>query len=242
MWMDPTPSIRSSRMRCVHGPATSTAWWSAGWCVSQSRSDLLTYFLDGGQQKGLTYETAMNFEQFIKERLGKAAGKLTLVIIPTSRDRLLPLLTAGQADIAAGTLTITPQRLATVDFSAPFRDDVHEVLVTGPAAPAIKTKEDLVGVPIHVRRSSSFYEHLQDLNARLQAEGKQRLTVVEADEKLTTDDMLEMVSAGMFPATVADDGVAQLFVKVFEDITVHPELVLAANQQIGWALRRTARS
>jgi len=30
---------------------------------------------------------------------------------------------------------------------------------------------------------------------------KQSLNVIEADEKLTPDHMLEMVSAGMFPAT-----------------------------------------
>jgi len=201
---------------------------------------LTTYFMDGAEQKGLTYDVAVSFERFLKKRLGNAAARLTLVIIPTSRDRLLPMVTAGQADIAAGTLTITPQRLAIVDFSEPFKADVREVLVTGPAAPVIKTKEDIVGMPIHVRRSSSFYEHLQELNARLQAEGKQTLTVVDADEKLTTDDMLEMVSAGIFPATVADDGIADLFVKVFEDITVHPELVLAAGQQIGWAFRKNS--
>ena len=87
-------------------------------------------------------------------------------------------------------------------------ETVREMLVTGPAAPDIKTKEDMVGIPIHVRRSSSFYEHLQELNARLKAEGRTGLNVIEADEKLTTDDMLEMVSAGIFPPTVADDGVA----------------------------------
>lgn len=201
---------------------------------------LTTYFLDGAQQRGLTYDVAMSFEQFLKKRLGKDAARLTLVVIPTSRDRLLPMLSRGQADIAAGTLTITPQRLAIVDFSEPFKTDVTEVLVTGPAAPEIRTKEDIIGMPIHVRRSSSFYEHLQELNARLQAEGKQSLNVVEADEKLTTDDMLEMVSAGIFPATVTDDGIADLFVKVFDDITVHSELVLADKQQIGWAFRKNS--
>ena len=201
---------------------------------------LTTYFVDEGQQKGLTYDAVMSFEQFLKKRLGKEGSRLTIVIIPTSRDRLFPMLTAGQVDIAAGTLTITPQRLAIVDFSDPFKADVHEVLVTGPAAPDIKSKEDIVGIPIHVRRSSSFYEHLQELNARLKADGKTALNVVEADEKLSTDDMLEMVSAGMFPATVADDGVADLFAKVFDNIVLHPDLVLAKDQKIGWAFRKNS--
>jgi len=36
--------------------------------------------------------------------------------------------------VAAGTLTITSERLALLDFSSPLRSDVREVLVTGPAA------------------------------------------------------------------------------------------------------------
>jgi membrane-bound lytic murein transglycosylase MltF len=161
-----------------------------------------------------------------------------VVILPTSRDRLLPMVTDGQADIAAGTLTITPARLALVDFSDPLRSDVREVLVTGPAAPEVVSAADVVGVPVHVRESSSFYEHLQELNARLAAEGRPGVTIVKADEKLTTDDMIEMVSSGVFPATVADEPVGEFFSQVFDGIQVHRELALAEGQRIGWAFRK----
>jgi membrane-bound lytic murein transglycosylase MltF len=199
---------------------------------------LTTYFLDGPDQRGLTYDLVMQFEQFLKKRLGKPASRLTAVILPTSRDRLLPMVRDGQADIAAGTLTITPERLALVDFSDPLRSDVREVLVTGPAAPEVATAAELVGVAVHVRPSSSFYEHLQELNAKLSAAGRPGVTVVAADEKLTTDDMIEMVSSGVFPATVADEPVAEFFSEVFSDIKIHPDLVLADGQRIGWAFRK----
>ena len=201
---------------------------------------LTTYFLDGADQKGLTYENVLNFEQHLKKHLGKEASRLTLVVIPTSRDRLFPMVTEGLADLAAGTLTITPERQAIVDFSDPFATDVREVLVTGPAAPEIRSAEDLLGTKIHVRRSSSFYEHLQGLNERRAAEGKPPIPVVEADEKLTTDDFLEMVDAGIFPATVADDFVAAFFSQVFENIRVRQEMVLAADQSIAWAFRKNS--
>ncbi len=201
---------------------------------------LTTYFLDGADQKGLTYENVLGFEQHLKNRLGKQAGRLTVVVIPTSRDRLFPMVTEGLADLAAGTLTITPERQAIVDFSDPFATNVREVLVTGPAAPEIRSAEDLLGTTIHVRRSSSFYEHLRGLNEHRAAEGKPPIPVVEADEKLTTDDFLEMVDAGIFPATVADDVIAEFFTQVFENIRVHQELVLAADQLIGWAFRKNS--
>ncbi|HXV23974.1 MAG TPA: transporter substrate-binding domain-containing protein [Alphaproteobacteria bacterium] len=201
---------------------------------------LTTYFLDGPDQRGLTYEFALKFEEFLKKRLGKQAARLTLVVIPTSRDRLFPMVTEGLVDIAAGSLTITPDRLAIVDFSDPFGTNVREVLVTGPAAPDIRTAEDLLGTPIHIRRSSSFYEHLRDLNDRRIAEGKEPFLVVEADEKLTTDDFFEMVSAGMFPATIGDDFAANFFVQVFDNLRIHDDLVLADNQSLGWAFRKNS--
>lgn len=199
---------------------------------------LTTYFLDGPDQRGLTYDLVVQFEQHLKKRLDKAASRLTAVVLPTSRDRLLPMVRDGQADIAAGTLTITPARLAMVDFSDPLRSDVREVLVTGPAAPGVMTAADVVGLAVHVKRSSSFYEHLQELNAKLAAAGKPGVTIVETDEKLTTDDMIEMVSSGLFPGTVADEPVADFFSEVFDGIKVHHDLVLAEQQRIGWAFRK----
>jgi len=103
---------------------------------------LSTHFMDGPEQRGLTYDNVLAFEQSAKKRLGKQAANLTLVILPTNRAGLLPMLTAGRADLAAGTITVSEGRRAIVDFSEPFHTEVREVLVTGPAAPDVKTAED----------------------------------------------------------------------------------------------------
>jgi membrane-bound lytic murein transglycosylase MltF len=50
-----------------------------------------------------------------------------------------------------------------VDFSAPHLTGVDEIIVTGPAEPAIEALEDLAGKEIHVRASSSYYESLMQL-------------------------------------------------------------------------------
>ena len=77
------------------------------------------YFLDGADQRGLTYELLREFEKHINTRLKKKTLRIQLVVIPTKRDRLLPALIEGAGDIAAGNLTITPERQKRVDFSAP---------------------------------------------------------------------------------------------------------------------------
>jgi ABC-type amino acid transport substrate-binding protein len=76
----------------------------------------------------------------------------------------MPSLLNGLGDIAVANLTITTERQKQVDFSNPFLGGVKELLVTGPAAPPINSIDDLTGKEIHVRRSSSYYESLIQLN------------------------------------------------------------------------------
>lgn len=199
---------------------------------------LLTYFNDGPEQRGLTYDNLMAFEQWAKKKLGKEATNLTLVILPTNRAGLLPMLTDGRADIAAGTITVTEGRRALVDFSEPFHTEVREVLVTGPAAPEVKTAEDMLASQIYLRPSTSFYEHLAALNAKRVAAGKAPFPVMDADENLSDDDLIEMVGTGIIPATIADEPAAKLFAQVFANVRVRDDLVLASEQHIAWAMRK----
>jgi membrane-bound lytic murein transglycosylase MltF len=199
---------------------------------------LSTYFTDGPDQRGLTYDHVMAFEQAAKKRLGKEAANLTVVILPTNRARLLPMLTEGLADLAAGTITVTAARQGQVDFSDPAHTGVREVWVLGPAAPEVRTVEDMQGFAVHLRRSTSFFEHLAALNAERTAAGKPPFPVVEADENLTDDDLIEMVGAGIIPATIADEPVAELFAQVFDNVRVRDDLVLASDQRIAWAMRK----
>ncbi len=199
---------------------------------------LMTYFNDGPEQRGLTYDNVMAFEQAAKKQLGKEAANLTFVILPTNRARLLPMLTEGLADLAAGTITVTEGRRALVDFSDPFHTQVREVLVTGPAAPEVETAEDMLASKVYLRPSTSFYEHLSALNDQRVAAGKTPFPIAEADENLTDDDLLEMVGSGIIPATIADEPMAKLYAQVFENIRVRDDLVLSSDQHIAWAMRK----
>jgi membrane-bound lytic murein transglycosylase MltF len=122
------------------------------------------YFLDGADQRGLTYEFLSQFEKSINEKLKRKTMRVHVIVIPTKRDRLLPDLADGHGDIAAGNLTITSERLKQVDFAAAMLTGIDEIIVTGPKSPQIQTRDDLVGKEIHVRASSSYYESLKRLN------------------------------------------------------------------------------
>ena len=62
--------------------------------------------------------------------------------------------------------------------------------------------------------------------------------IVEASEHLETEDLLEMVNAGLIPATIADSHLAGLWQQVFTAMRVHTGAVVRSGGQITWVLRR----
>ena len=198
------------------------------------------YFLDRADQRGLEYELLKEFEKYINKELKKRHLKVRLIVIPTKRDRLLPGLVEGLGDIAAGNLTITPERLKQVDFSDPYFKGVNEILVTGPAAPQIKTVEDLTDKEVHVRASSSYYASLQSINAKFKKAGKKPMKLVLADEYLEDEDLLEMMNAKLIPMIIIDSHKGEFWKQIFTDLILHPDIKVREGGQIAWAVRKNS--
>ena len=58
------------------------------------------------------------------------------------------------------------------------------------------------------------------------------------DENLETEDILEMVGTGLFPATVADRYLARFWSQVFTGLRVEPEVAFHEGGAIAWAIRK----
>jgi membrane-bound lytic murein transglycosylase MltF len=198
------------------------------------------YFLDGADQRGLIYDQLQAFEQYVNKKLKRGTLRVQLLVIPTKRDRLLPGLVEGLGDIAAGNLTITPERQRLVDFCAPGYTGVDEIVVTGPTSPPIKTIADLAGKEIHVRASSSYYASLKRLNSKFKKDGKKQMKLVLADEYLEDEDLLEMMNANLIPMIVIDSHKGIFWSQIFKDITLHPDIKLRTGGRIAWAIRKNS--
>jgi membrane-bound lytic murein transglycosylase MltF len=196
------------------------------------------YFLDGAQQRGLTYEQLKGFEEFLNTRLGTGHLRIHVVFIPVARDELLPGLQAGRGDLAAANLTVTPERQQLVDFGDPIMEDVREIVVSGRSAARLTRLEDLAGREVYVRRSSSYHDSLRALNARLQQAGRRPVTIRLADENLEDEDIIEMTNAGLIGLTVVDQHKAEFWATVFDRIRLHRDLAVRAGGDIAWAIRK----
>ncbi|MFZ9038395.1 MAG: transglycosylase SLT domain-containing protein [Gammaproteobacteria bacterium] len=197
----------------------------------------LFFQFEGASKRGLVEEWGKAFEAHLAEEIGRVRSP-TVVLIPVARDELLPGLIEGRGDLVMGNLTITPERQKLVDFGPPIHTDISELVVTGPAAQVVASFDDLVQTGVYVRRSSSYFEHLQGLNAERSAQGKPPIPITEADENLEDYDLLDMVNAGILEAVIVDSHKAALWEQVFDRIEVHRDLVVNSGSRIAWALRK----
>jgi len=199
------------------------------------------YFNDKGRERGIAVDGVRGFEQWINKKYAKQLAKrpITVLIIPTTRDKLLPGISQGTGDIAVGNLTVTEERRKIVDFvSLPDQTSVKELVVTGPKSLAIATADDLAGKTVHVRKASSYYESLVALNGRFAKEGKPAMKIVPVPDALEDEDMMEMLNAGLLTAIVVDDWKAKMWAQILPKIKVNEQAVLREGGQIGWATRK----
>ena len=196
------------------------------------------YFIDQGQERGLTYESLKRFESDLNTELKTGNLKVHVVLVPASRDQLYPALTSGKIDMVAAMVTVTPEREQLVAFSIPTRTNVNQVVVSGPGAPPIATLDDLAGQEVFVRTPSTYHDSLTALNTQLQARGKPPVVILPAPAVLEDDDILEMVNAGLAPITVVDDFLAEFWSKVFTGLTVHKDVAVRSGGVLAVAFRK----
>ena len=204
--------------------------------VVHSKTD---FFVHKGKINGLDAEYLKHYEKFLNKDIKKEAEKVHIVYVPVSFDQLIPFLQAGKGDIAAAMMTITPEREKQVNFVTGGKMSINELVVTHKQMDNLQSLDDLADKTIYVVKGSSYVEHLQLLSRRLQAKGLQPINIKLAAEYLSSEDILEMVNAGMIKITVVDDYRANLWAKILPDIKVRDDLAINMGGIIGWAVRKS---
>lgn len=155
------------------------------------RNNAASYFLYRGELMGFEYELAREFADYHGLRLE--------VVVPPSYRELTTWLLEGKADIALGFLEVDEkQRRLGVAYSRPYHYAQQHIVVhqDDPA----QSLADLDHRTIFVRHHSHYWERL----SRLQQEGA-RFSLRATDDKVETEQLIQMVSRGKYKATLADE-------------------------------------
>jgi len=204
--------------------------------VTYSRTDFV--IKPDGKPSGLQVELLNQYEKRLNKGIKREEEKTRIVLIPTTFARLLPDLVEGKGDIAAALLSMTPERQRDFAFATGKSMTVNELVVTHHKITDISTVEDLAGREVHVLRNSSYAEHLRELNKQFVAKGLTAINIQEADSELLSEDILEMVNAGILAITVVDDYKARLWAQVLPNIRVLDDVKTRSENTLGWAIRK----
>lgn len=129
------------------------------------------------------------------------AAAMDCVITPVAWDGIIPALTSGQIDAIMASMSITDERLKTIDFSDKYYN-TPTVVIASRMAEVAATPEGLAGKIIGVQVSTIHEAYVQKHFAGTAAEVKTYQTQDEANQDL---------AAGRIDVTQADSIALQAF-------------------------------
>jgi membrane-bound lytic murein transglycosylase MltF len=196
------------------------------------------FFYQDGQPMGAIYETLRDFQTFINKKFKTGALKVEVTFIPVRPDQAEIALTKGIGDFIANAVVITPKRQQRFAFTAPIESNVEQIIVTGTKSAAVSSLEDLGGKQIYVNPLAANFENLREFNQKLVKAGKPAIVIKSADRNLLDDDLVQMVNAGLIPATATTASRAKLWSEVLPHLTIHSDVVIARGEQTAMVMRK----
>ncbi len=201
--------------------------------VSPSRTN---FFFDRKDLRGFDVEWMGAFEKKLNADR-KWSERVRIVWVPKPFGALLPELKAGRGDIAIGGMTVLPSREQGIVFSDPYMTGVDEVIVHHRRVEGLKNLDDLAGRTITLRTHSSYEVHLKEISEAFPRRGLKPPVIRTIGTRLATEDILEMVNAGIVDLTVADRHLVESWAKVMPNLVIRTDLTISSGGTLAVAVR-----
>ncbi len=203
--------------------------------VSYNRTN---FFHTTRGDRGIEHDLIKEYEKYINRGPRKERYKTHVVFLARPFNQLIADLKAGYGDIVAAGLTVTPERKGYIDFTKPYITDVNEILVSHQGVTPVKFLEELSGKQVIVVANSSYLVHLQIANQSLGQLGLPGIDIVTADPLLESEDLLEMVNAGLFDYTVVDNHLAEIYQNIYPQLRLQKDFIFYSGGHIAWAINK----
>jgi len=191
-----------------------------------------------GEAIGVEYVRLRALEQFLNR--GSKGPPITLKIIPKAKDQLLGALQRGEGDLAAPGELMPEGSARRVSRSRAVVGQVSLVLVTRQGSPRYHRFEQLSGRSLALSAGSAAGAALEEVNRALMQAGRAPIVIEWVDPTLAVEDVLEMVQAGIYSATVVEQTIAERWQKVLPKLRVDSQLKLGNPADMHWYVQKDA--
>lgn len=189
-----------------------------------------SYFIYRGEEMGYEYERIKQFADHYNLK--------TKVIVADNIKRLTEMLQKGEGDIIAYEMPIIGDAKNEWLYCG-AENITHQVLIQlrKPKNEMVNDVVDLIGKDIYVEAGSKYEDRIKNLNDELG--GGIHIHHIDKDT-VVTEELIEMVSTGEIPYTLADNNLAQLNRTYYNNIDIH--LKVSFPQRASWAVNKHSKS
>jgi membrane-bound lytic murein transglycosylase MltF len=191
-----------------------------------------------GEAIGVEYVRLRALEQYLNR--GAKGPAIRLKMIPKAKDQLLGALQRGEGDLVAPGELLPLGAARQVSRSRAVVGAVQMVLVSRQGSPRHKSFEQFSGRSVALSAGSAAGPALEEVNQKLMQAGRAPIAVEWVDPTLAVEDVLEMVQAGVYPATVVEQTIAERWAKVLPKLRIESQLRLGKAADMHWFLRKDA--
>jgi membrane-bound lytic murein transglycosylase F len=196
-----------------------------------------SYFIYKGRPMGFEYELLARFAKHLKVDLK--------VKVISGLDKAFEQLNSGEGDILAFPLTITKVRKNHIDFTRPLYNSYQVLVQRKPENwrsltrdeienRVIRDATDLIDKEVHVMKSSSFSERLENLSEEIGGD----IYIKEDSADAQSESLIQRVALGEIEYTVTDHPIAMVNAAYYPHLDV--STILSLPQQIAWGVRKNS--
>lgn len=222
-----------------HKIPTLTDIKKRGKIVALTGYNAYSYFIYKGKTMGFEYE--------LLQRFGKKLGVDVEIKIEKNIGEMFDKLNKGEGDLIAFNLTVTNERRELAKFSE-YLNTTKQVLIQRKPqnwrkltqdqinSKIIVNTLDLEGKTIYARHSSSYLIRLKNLAQ----ESGLNINIIEADDSLSTEDLIQQVAEGKIDFTISDENIAHLNQEYFPNLDISTSI--SFDQKVAWAVNQKSDS
>ncbi|TAL62212.1 MAG: transporter substrate-binding domain-containing protein [Bacteroidetes bacterium] len=203
--------------------------------VALTDNSSTSYFIYKGEPMGYEYEMLRSFAKHLKVDLQ--------IIVAKDMNEIFDLLQKGEVDIVCANLTVTEERMKKVNFTEPLIYTRQVLVQPKPkgwqnmnaekqSEYLVRTTIDMSEKNIYVRKGSSFYSRL----VNLQDEIASKINIIEVPGEVTTEGLIAMVANGKIPFTISDENVAMVNQTYYPALDI--KTAISFPQKIAWAVNK----
>ena len=205
--------------------------------VNQSRN---TYSSVRGQPTGSENLRLEAFLAFLNQPRGGTTRSVSMKIIPLPKAQLQLAMQRGEGDLLVpGELLDVPEA-STLKASQPIMEKVPLVFVSRQGQRRYRHVTQLAGRMVVLPAGSAALPVITRLNQQLRELKKPPLMIKWAAPSLATEDLLEMVAAGIYRLAVVELPVAERWVRVLPGLRIDRHLELDRSSSLAWMVQPDA--